>query len=65
MATTFSHTGIWAVATVRRGAAVVCDAPVALFVEVVAFTASLPLGEHAVLGVVALAVDMLLTVERR
>ncbi|MHB1510294.1 MAG: hypothetical protein ACYCST_13100 [Acidimicrobiales bacterium] len=65
MATTFSHTGTWAVATVRRDAAVVCDAPVALFVEVVAFTAQLPLGVHAVLGIVALAVDVALTAVRR
>jgi len=64
MATTF-RTATWAVATVRRGAAVVCDAPVSLFVEVVAFTAQLPLGVHAVLGIVALAVDVALTAERR
>ena len=65
MATTFSHTGTWAVDAVRRGAAVVCDAPVSLFVEIVALSASLPLGEHIVLGIVALAVDIALTAERR
>ena len=64
MATTTSRTDTWGAAA-RRGAAVVCNAPVALFVEVVAFTASLPLGEHAVLGIVAFALDMLLAVERR
>jgi hypothetical protein len=48
MATTF-RTATWAVAAVRRGAAVVCDAPVSLFVEIVALSASLPLGEHIVL----------------
>ena len=65
MATVTFRTGTWAVAAVRRGAAVVCDAPVALFVEIVALSASLPLGEHVVLGIVALAVDVVLTVERR
>ena len=64
MATTF-RTATWAVAAVRRGAAVVCDAPVSLFVEIVALSASLPLGEHIVLGIVALAVDEALTAERR
>ena len=65
MATIIFRTGTWAVAAAHRGVAVVCDAPVALFVEIVAFTASLPLGEHAVLGIVALAVDVVLTAERR
>lgn len=64
MATTF-RTATWAVAAVRRGAAVVCDAPVSLFVEIVALSASLPLGEHIVLGIVALAVDGALTAVRR
>jgi hypothetical protein len=65
MATTVSHTGTRAVAAVRRGAAVVCDAPVALFVEVVAFTAQLPFGVHAVLGIVAFGLDVALAAERR
>ena len=65
MATIIFHTGTWAVAAARRGAAVICDAPVALFVEIVALSASLPLGEHIVLGIVALAVDVVLTAERR
>ena len=64
-ATTISYTGTWAVAAAHRGVAVVCDAPVALFVEIVAFSAALPLGEHIVLGIVALAVDIALTAERR
>ena len=64
MATTF-RTATLAVDAVRRGAAVVCDAPVSLFVEIVALLASLPLGEHIVLGIVALAVDVALTAERR
>ena len=64
MATITVRTGTWGAAA-RHSAAVVCDAPVALFVEVVAFSASLSLGEHAVLGIGAFAVDMLLAVERR
>lgn len=64
MATT-SNTGTWAVAAARRGAAVIYDAPVALFAEIVAFTASLPLGAHAIIGIVALAVDVALTAIRR
>lgn len=65
MATTLSHTGTGVIAAARRGAAVVCDAPVALFVEVFAFTASLPPGVHVIFGLVALAIDMALSAERR